>query len=143
MERNASPPVVTAKPHAAPRVCASSQNSQGWERRTQIDKMEFAKAMAHLCALKRTTVFTPEQVHAWYSCLCIFPAEIINRIVIRIGLEDKRFPDLADVYLACRREAIKRGLIERLFAPNADSDINARPSEKEILAIAERLGLRV
>jgi hypothetical protein len=104
---------------------------------------EFAKSMAHLCALKRTATLTPVQMEAWHGVLGIFGAKVINSAVIEMVLSESRFPELGDLYQICRREALKRGELKLPYSPHGgDSDVK-RPTKAEIAAVASRLGLEV
>lgn len=100
-----------------------------------------AKALAHLCALKRTTDFTDLQVDAWYGGLKSFPAWIINRAVITLATSTERFPEFGDVYQLCRRESIRNGLIVENYSPHGGGDTEI--SKEEITTIGNALGLVV
>lgn len=98
--------------------------------------------MAHLTAMKRTAELTPLQLDVWHGTLGVFPEEIINAAVLEIALTDVRFPELGDLYQACRVRAIKVGLIKEPYTPNGNpkkDEITAA----EIRAIAARLDLKV
>lgn len=106
-----------------------------------MTRAEFAKAMAHLSALKRTTEFTDLQILAWYSGLSTFPAWIINRAVLRLGTSQERFTEFGDVYQLCRREAIRAGLLAEPYVPAGNDSQHI--TQKELLAIGEAMGLAV
>jgi len=129
-----------------PRALTRSVNSQNPiqhrspHEQVRVTRSEFAQVLAQLCAMKRTAEFTTPAVWAWYAVLCIFPVEVLTCAVIRLGLEQVRFPELADVYVECKREAAKRGIMRRRWAPNATGSLTT-PTDSEIHAIAERMNL--
>jgi hypothetical protein len=95
--------------------------------------------MGHLCAMKRTVAFTPEQILTWYAGLASFPEWIVNRAVIELATSTDRFPEFGDVYKLCRRQAIQKGLIEQPYSPHSQVDQNITSSELETIGAA--LGL--
>jgi len=95
--------------------------------------------MAHLCALKRTVAFTPEQIQTWYGGLAAFPDWIVNRAVIELATSTDRFPEFGDVYNLCRRQAIQKGLIEQPYSPH--SQVDQKITSSEIETIGAALGL--
>lgn len=109
---------------------------------TRCDRGDFAKAMAHLTAMKRTADLTPVQVQTWHGALGGFAPEIINAAVLEIALTDVRFPELGDLYQLCRGKALKAGLMEEPYVPNGQPK-KAEITSAEIREIAGRLGLKV
>lgn len=103
----------------------------------------FARAMAHLTALKRTADLTKVQLSAWQGVLGHFRAEIVNAAVLEMVLTETRFPEVGDLYQICRRLAIKRGDIVEPYSPHGTGETSGRPTAGEIKAVAERLGLEV
>lgn len=103
---------------------------------------EFAKSIAHLCALKRTASFTKEQVVAWYGGLSAFPVWVINRSILKLATSQERFPEFGDVYQLCRREAIQAGIIQEPYSPYGGAE-KANVSEAEITSIGDALSLVV
>lgn len=99
--------------------------------------------MATLAVLKRTTEFTEPEVKGWYAVLSGFPAVLINSAVIEVAISGTRFPEVGDVYLLCRREAIRRGDMTLPYSPHGSDSDTSRPTRDEIRYIAERIGLRV
>jgi len=95
--------------------------------------------MAHLCALKRTVAFTPEQTQTWYGGLSAFPDWIVNRAIITLATSTDRFPEFGDVYSLCRRQAIAKGLIEQPYSPHSQVDQTITSHELETIGAA--LGL--
>lgn len=104
---------------------------------------EVCKALAHLCALKRTTEFSEVQAVAWYGGLRAFPPWIINRAVLNIATSSERFPEFGDVYQLCRREASRNGLLKELYSPHGSSEKNEMITQQEITTIGDALGLCV
>ncbi len=98
--------------------------------------------MAHLCALKRTAAFSPDQVRVWHGGLGEFPAWVINRAVLMLATSQERFPEFGDVYQLCRREAIQGGLMKEPYSPNGTGD-KPTITRSEITTIGEALGLAV
>ena len=106
-------------------------------------KPDFAKAMAHLCALKRTAALTDVQMTAWHGVLGIFRHQVINAAVLEMVMSEARFPELGDLYQICRREAIKRGDLKIPYSPHGGDQDTKKPTKSEIAAVASRLGLEV
>jgi len=105
-----------------------------------VTDKEFAKAIANLCALKRTTEFSTLQLEVWYGGLKSFPPWIVNRAIIELGVSSERFPEFGDLYQLCRRSAIMSGLITEPYSPNS---AEKRPTitTDEINTIGSALGL--
>lgn len=110
---------------------------------TRCSRADFAKAMAHLCALKRTAGLTDLQTIAWHGVLGGFRAEIVNAAVLELVLIETRFPELGDLYQICRRRAIECGDIRLQYSPHGDAADSKVPSKADLAAIGERLGLKV
>jgi len=108
----------------------------------RVTQGEFAKSIAHLCALKRTASFTKEQVVAWYGGLSAFPVWVINRSILKLATSQERFPEFGDVYQLCRREAIQAGIIQEPYSPYGGAE-KANVSEAEITSIGDALSLVV
>ena len=89
--------------------------------------------------MKRTVAFTPEQITTWYGGLSAFPSWIVNRAVIELATSTDRFPEFGDVYNLCRRQAIKKGLIEQPYSPH--SQVDQKITSSEIETIGAALGL--
>lgn len=104
---------------------------------------DFAKAMAHLAAMKRTAQLTTVQLETWHGVLGGFRAEILNAAVLELVLTETRFPELGDLYQVCRRRAIECGDSRLPYSPHGDAKDSGVPSRAELEAIAERLGLNV
>lgn len=124
-------------------------NSSGKKSSSELSKAgprstpeAFARAIAHLCAMKRTADLTELQMETWYGVLQGFSTRTLNRGMLELVLSDQRFPDLGDFYQTCRRIATASGEIVIGYSPWADTD-TSRPGKAEIQAIAERLGLEV
>lgn len=100
---------------------------------------DFARAMAHLTAMKRTAELTKIQLDTWHGALGGFSAEVINVAVLEIALTDVRFPELGDIYKICRRNAIKGGQMDEPHQPEGRKEI----TPQEIRDIAARLNLKV
>ena len=109
----------------------------------RCQKPDFAKAIAHLCAMKRTAALSPLQVDVWHGVLAGFSPEVVNASVIELALTKERFPELGDLYQICRREAIKRRQMDVPYNSNGTDKTIDRPSGDEIRQVAERLGLKV
>ena len=107
-----------------------------------VTKTEFAKAMAHLCALKRTTDFSDAQIVTWFGGLAAFPAWVINRSILTMATSQERFPEFGDLYQLCRREAIQAGLMQEPYSPHGTGE-KPTISRQEITSIGEALGLAV
>jgi hypothetical protein len=122
-------------PPASNRTLAPSNASP------QVTRAEFAKALAHLAALKRTTEFTDLQILAWYNGLSAFPIWIINRSVLRLATSQERFTEFGDVYQLCRREAICAGLLKEPFA-RAGNEEKILPL-RDIESLGNAMGLQV
>lgn len=108
----------------------------------RCDRGDFAKAMAHLTAMKRTADLTPVQVQTWHGALGGFAPEIINAAVLEIALTDVRFPELGDLYQLCRTKAIRAGHMNDPYTPNGQAK-KAEITAVEIREIGGRLGLKV
>ena len=104
-----------------------------------LTRADFSRAMAHLCAMKRTVAFTSEQITTWYGGLSAFPEWIVNRAVIELATSTDRFPEFGDVYNLCRRQAIQKGLIEQPYSPH--SQVDQKITSAEIETIGAALGL--
>lgn len=101
-----------------------------------------AKALAHLCALKRTSDFTDLQIEAWYGGLSAFPDWIINLAVIELATSETRFPEFGDVYQLCRRQALKAGVMKQPdYSPNGSDRVERKITNDEIHTIGSALGL--
>lgn len=108
-----------------------------------LTQAEFAKALAHLIALKRTIAFSPEQITVWYQALSMFPAWIINRAVISLAATRQAFPDFADVRDLCKAEALKNGLMKQPAYTAHGTGEGPAVSADEITQIGQALGLKV
>ena len=95
--------------------------------------------MAHLCALKRTAEFTDLQTSVWYGGLKSFPAWIVNKSSLALGVSSERFPEFGDLYQLCRRYAIQANLIKEPYSPNGGGE--KAISGEEIATLGEALGL--
>lgn len=101
-----------------------------------------ATALAHLCALKRTSNFTDLQVDAWYGGLSAFPDWIINRAVLELATSETRFPEFGDVYQLCRRHALKTGIMKQPeVSQYTDGKTERKVTNDEIHTIGSALGL--
>ena len=101
-----------------------------------------AKALAHLCALKRTANFTDLQLDAWYGALSAFPDWIINMAVLELATSETRFPEFGDVYQLCRRHALKAGVIKPAeYCPSGGEKTERKITNDEIHTIGSALGL--
>lgn len=80
---------------------------------------------------------------AWHAALGSFTPEVINTAVLELAVTENRFPELGDLFQACRRLAIRAGLIEIPYSPHgSDKDaVNVTPAE--IREIASRFSLKV
>lgn len=105
--------------------------------------MDFAKAIAHLCAMKRTANLTKIEADAWHAVLGGFSPRVLNRAVLDLALSESQFPDLGDLYQACRRVAIRLGEIKEPYSPHAGTVENRGPTSDELARIATALGLQV
>lgn len=102
-----------------------------------------AKALAHLCALKRTAGFDEIQTLAWFGALSAFPDWIINRAVLELATSETRFPEFGDVYQLCRRQALKAGILKPPeYSPNGGEKTERKITNDEIHTIGAALGLR-
>ncbi len=104
------------------------------------NRREFARTMAHLTALKRTTELTKVQLRAWYAVLGAFPNWIVNRAVIEMAASETRFPEVGDLYRLCRTAAINAGLLKLPYSPHAGTNDN-RLTGGEIDSMGQALGL--
>lgn len=108
-----------------------------------VTKNEFAVALAHLCALKRTANFSSQEVAVWYGGLSSFPAWIVNKAVLAIGVSADRFPEFGDLYRFCREEAIRAGVMkEQPYSPNGAGEKKPVTTD-ELMRIGSALGLVV
>ncbi len=128
-------PVVVVNPQSSSQTLAKSANGLA------TTKQDFAKAIAHLCALKRTTEFTKQQLEVWFGGLRAFPAWIVNRAVLTLATSQDRFPEFGDVYQLCRKEAIHAGLMTEPYIPTGTEE--RKISSAEITTIGTALGLAV
>ena len=100
------------------------------------------KALAHLCALKRTANFTEVQADAWISGLSAFPDWIVNRAILELATSETRFPDFGDVYQLCRRHALKTGIMKQPpISQFSDGKAERKVTNDEIHTIGSALGL--
>lgn len=120
---------------------ALSKNGRG-SNLAKCDPVDFAKAMAYLTAMKRTADLSKVQLTTWHGALAGFPIEIVNESVLEIALKETRFPELGDLYQACRARAIKAGIIRLPYVANGNPE-KQEITGIEIKAIAKRLGLKV
>lgn len=111
--------------------------------KSAVSDKDFAISIAHLCALKRTTHLTKTELNAWHAVLGIFSREILNYAVLEMVLTEVRFPEVGDLYQICRREAIRRGHLERSYSPQGADTDSKKPERAEIAAVAQRLGMDV
>lgn len=101
-----------------------------------------ARALAHLCALKRTAGFDETQIAAWYGGLAAFPDWIINLAVLELATSETRFPEFGDVYQLCRRQALKAGVMKQPeYSPNGSDRVERKITNDEIHTIGSALGL--
>lgn len=101
-----------------------------------------AKALAHLCALKRTAGFDETQIAAWYGGLSAFPDWIINMAVLELATSETRFPEFGDVYQLARKHAFKAGVMKRLeVSQYTDGKTERKITNDEIHTIGSALGL--
>lgn len=105
--------------------------------------MEFAKAMAHLSAMKRTAQLTDLEMDAWHNVLGGFDTDIVNAAVLEVALTETPFPDLGNLYQAARRHALKAGRIQQAYSPSATDKDVARTPMAELRDIGERFGLPI
>jgi len=94
--------------------------------------------MLALVALKRTAMFTAEQLEAWYAVLSGFRVQTINRSILTVCASQERFPELSDVFQSCRRFEPR----ERPYNPHGSGDVKPL-YEDELTEMAARLGLEV
>lgn len=110
---------------------------------TRCLKNDFARAMAHLTAMKRTADLSDLQLVTWHGALSVFPKEIINAAVLEIALTDVRFPELGDLYQLCRAKALKAGILKLgPYTPHGDGK-EKTITAAEVREIGARLGLAV
>lgn len=125
---------------------ASSSNSAlsrtGRRSVQECSPENFARAMAHLTAMKRTAELTEVQLDTWHGALGGFAPAIVNAAVLEIALTDVRFPELGDLYQLCRAKAIKAGHLAEPYNPNGQAK-KSEITSAEIRDIAGRLGLEV
>lgn len=125
-----------------PTECSNNlTSSPGSPEVTTISRVEFAKAVAHLTAMKRTANLDETQLRAWHAALGGFSAQTVNAAVLELALTDNRFPELGDLYQACRTKAIKAGELRLDYNPRAAND--EKVTQGEIRSIAARFGLAV
>lgn len=93
--------------------------------------------------MKRTAALDEIQTIAWHNALGGFSPEILNAAVLEIALTDNRFPEVGDLYQACRRRAIRAGLVKIPYSPLGGDKESASVTEEEIRGIASRFGLKV
>ena len=122
-----------------------SGQSAGGQHVERCPPNDFARAMAHLIALKRTAALTDLQMTAWHNVLGVFDTDIVNAAVLQIALTDARWPEVGDLYQLCRKLAIKNGRLCLPFFPGGTgSDKESGiPTMFEIREIAARFGLKV
>lgn len=105
-------------------------------------KAEFSKAMAHLCALKRTAGFSDVQIAAWHAALGAFPIHLVNRSVLILAASQERFPEFGDVFQICRQEGYRTGYLKKPYCPTGDAK-DTTVTAAEIDTMGEALGLKV
>lgn len=106
-------------------------------------RKEFAKAMLHLAALKRTAALDESQVLAWHNGLGSFSAEVLNHAVLELAVTENRFPEFGDLYQACRKLAMRAGQLTKKYSPHGLDKEQAEVTTEEIRAIAARFDLKV
>ena len=105
---------------------------------TSQQRQDCAKALAHLCLMKRQATFSKEEADCWVTILAMFPTESVNRAMLQLGLSTDPFPDLGKIIAACQH-------IEAEKTPQVvhGESSPGRPSKGLVLAAAKALGLKV
>lgn len=134
----------TQSPAARPQEKSSnSELSAVGQNVEKCPPSDFARAMAHLVALKRTAALTDLQMTAWHNVLGVFDTDIVNAAVLQIALTDSKWPEVGDLFQLCRRLSFKTGRVRRVYVPNGSEKDDGIPSIAEIREIANRFGLAV
>ena len=115
-----------------------SRNQISQHSAHSLQRDEFLKSMLALVALKRTAAFTEQQVEAWYAVLAGFKPKTLNRAILTVCASQERFPELSDVFQACRQIEPR----ERPYNPHGGGGVKPL-YEDELIEIAERLGMEV
>lgn len=96
-------------------------------------------AMATLCSLKRTASFTQIQLEHWHAALSVYKIKTVNAAVLEVACATARFPDFADILQVCRR--LEKPEIP--YCPHGEGTPDERLTRREIVELADRLGLPV
>ena len=110
---------------------------------TPCNRKEFAVALAHLTAMKRTAELSKIQTEAWHRALGVFDAETINAAILEMALTETRFPEVGDLYQICRRRAIQSGKLKVPYSAHGGQSDSKVPTQAELKEVAARFGLRV
>ena len=105
---------------------------------TSPQRQECARALAHLCLMKRQATFSKEEADCWVTILAMFPTETVNRAMLQLGLSTDPFPDLGKLVAAC--QAIEAERNPQVVRGETSA---GRPNKGLISAAAKALGLEV
>ena len=87
--------------------------------------------------MKNQVEMTPHKLETWLATLSCFDADIVNRVILEIGLSEDPFPDLGKITLRC--EALRR----RRENCEARSDSQQKLGDKMLKQIAAALGMKI
>lgn len=108
-------------------------------KQSATGRQEFARAMATLCALKRTAELSTTTLTAWHAVLQRFRPTTLNWAVLQLAASQTRFPELSDVLQECRRIEPP----QRPYNPHGEAPKSERLTDAELREIAGRIGLEV
>ena len=89
-----------------------------------------------MCSLKRQAQFTPFDIESWCAALSIFPAPVVNRVIVEFCISSDPFPDCGKIIMKCQTE------MQKYNSAVSQADLT-KPKRSTVTAVAKAFGIKV